>query len=345
MLALEDHLLRRVFEQELWDLAQRVDPDIIHAHSPYRCGVPAARVAARMGVPLVYEVRGFWEESGVASGLFRRGGPKYRFWRRMDSEAMLRANAVVCICEELRKAIIERGVSPAQVFVVPNAVDTDVFRPSTERGADGSDGLPEEVKAVRKRLHGGTLGYVGSIRRLEGVGELVRAAGEMVRRGCDISVLVIGDGPDLDGLVSLAAEEGIADRAVFTGRVPHEQVRHYYNLIDVFVISRPPTRVAKLVTPLKPLEAMAMGKALVMPDLPALREIVRDGETGLLYAPGEVADLADKCTRLLEDKNLNRRVTSAGTRWARDERNWPTVLRRLEPVYRVAREMAEAGKQ
>ena len=341
---LEDLLLTQMFEEELWAVAQHVRPDIIHAHSPYQCGVPAYRVARRMGVPMVYEVRGLWEESGVANGLFKFEGAKYRYWKRMDSEAMLSADAVVCICEQLREEVIRRGVGAERVFVVPNAVDTSVFQPIAEHREGNPGALPDEVQRLRARLRGGAVGYIGSIRKLEGVDELVRAAGEMVRRGQDVSLLIIGEGPDAEDLRTLAAEEGLGDRAVFTGRVPHDLMPFYYDLIDVFVISRPPSRVAKLVTPLKPLEAMAMGKVLVTSDLPALREIVLDGKTGVLYAPGDVSDLADKCIRLLRDEALSTRIGGAGAQWVRKERTWSTVLKQLGPAYQSAMERAASQK-
>jgi len=341
---LEDLLLTRVFEEELWAVAQHVQPDIIHAHSPYQCGVPAYRVARRMGIPMVYEVRGLWEESGVANGLFRLGGAKYRFWKRMDSEAMLGADVVVCICEQLRTEVIRRGVAAERVFVVPNAVDTSVFQPIARHEEGNLDSVPQEVKSLRARLRGRTVGYIGSIRKLEGIDELVRAAGEMLRRGQDFSLVIIGDGPDTDELKTLAAEEGLGDRAVFVGRVPHDLMPFYYDLIDVFAISRPPSRVAKLVTPLKPLEAMAMGKAVVTSDLPALREIVQDAKTGVLYVPGDVSDLADKCIQLLQDEALSTRIGRAAAQWVRKERTWSAVLKHLGPAYRSAMERLAAQR-
>ncbi len=337
---IEEVLLLRWFERELLRVARRVRPDVLHAHSPYRCGVPALRVAWRLGIPLVYEVRGVWEESGVAAGRFKRGGPRYQYWRRRDTEVMRQADAVVCICEQLRQEVIRRGVAPQRVFVVPNAVDTSVFHPPSPSEVDAQAAASAGFQDVRRRLRFPTLGYVGSIRRLEGVEELVRGAAEVVRRGYEVSLLVVGRGPGLDGLRRLAQEEGIGDRTVFTGSVPHEQVSLYYSLLDVFVISRPALRVTKLVTPLKPLEAMAMGKALITSDLPALREIVKDGETGLLYRPGDVGDLAEKCIRLLDDRAFQLRLAEAGRRWVEKERTWSVSLRGLRPAYRAARSRA-----
>lgn len=330
----EESLLLRRFEEELVRIAGAARPDIIHAHSPYRCGIPALRAAHRLGLPMVYEVRGLWEETSVASGRFSATGARYRSWRRKEAEVMSQADAVVVICEQLRQEVVARGAAPDRVFVVPNAADTSVFRRGEAATQPGA--VPALAADVRARLRPHTLGYVGSLRKLEGVDELVKAAAMVIRRGYDVSLLIVGDGPDLAGLKTLAEEEGIADRAVFTGRVPHDQVTYFYDFIDVFVISRPALRVTKLVTPLKPLEAMAMGKALVVSDLPSLREIIKENETGLLYSPGKPDDLAEKCITLLQDPALRQCVGQAAQKWIQQERTWSAVLKGLGPAYEAA---------
>ena len=163
----------------------------------------------------------------------------------------------------------------------------------------------------------------------------MRGAAELARRGEDISLLIVGDGVVLEELKLLAAELHISDRTVFTGSVPHHRVRHYYDMIDIFVISRPALRVTEIVTPLKPLEAMAMGKPIVVSDLPALREIVADGQTGLVYRSGNAVDLADQCRRLLRNPQLYRDIAEAGRNWVRQERTWAASLRPLGLLYEM----------
>ena len=330
----EESLLLRRFERELVRISAEVKPDIIHAHSPYRCGAPALKAARRLGIPMVYEVRGLWEESSVATGRFDASSGRYRSWKRSEAKIMRQADAVVAICEQLRQEVIARGAAPERVFVVPNAADTSVFH---RDGPVTAAAVPASVADVRARLRPHTVGYVGSIRKLEGVDELVKAVAVMTRRGHDVSLLVVGDGPDLPGLKTLAEQEGLGERAVFTGRVSHDLVTYFYDLMDVFVISRPRLRVTEMVTPLKPLEAMAMGKALVISDLPSLREIVKEHETGLVYSPGKPEDLADKCVTLLEDRALRERLGQAAQKWVEQERTWSAVLKGLGPAYEAAR--------
>ena len=333
----EERLLLRLMRGRVEELCRRVKPEIVHAHSPYRSALPAMQVARTLGIPFVYEVRGLWEESSVADGRWTPSDPRFLFWREMDTRVMLGADAVICICWQLREEVIRRGVAPDRVFVVPNAVCPEAFAQSEP----ADEPLPEPVEQVRRKLRRYTMGYVGSIRKLEGVEELLHGAAEVVRRGVDVSVLVVGDGDTLNGLKQLAAELGLGDRAVFPGRVPHDQVRHYYDLIDVFAITRPATRVARMVTPLKPLEAMALGRALVLADLPALRELVDDGVTGLLYRPGDIGDLADQCIRLMEDPLLRRRLAEQARRWVLAERTWSASLANIGEVYRTAARNAE----
>jgi glycosyltransferase involved in cell wall biosynthesis len=282
-----------------------------------------------------------WEESAVAGGRFRPGDARYTFWRARETEAMRSAGAVIAIGEALRDEVIARGVPRERVFVVPNGVDLERFRPPTlSEQAAVPDATRRALADLAARLSGTVLGYVGSVRTMEGVDELVRGAAEAIRAGHDVSVLVVGDGPELENLGRLAAELGIADRVVLPGRVPHDEVAHYYGLIDIFVVSRPDFPVTRTVTPLKPLEAMAMGKALVVSDLPALREMVSDGETGLLYRPGDPGDLARRVAHLVAEPERIARLGERARRWVVEQRSWERVMASVPEAYAAAAEAA-----
>jgi glycosyltransferase involved in cell wall biosynthesis len=336
---LEERMLLSRFARQIARTARAKRVELIHAHSPFRTALPAIRAARAVGIPVVYEVRGLWEESAVASGRWQPGDARHTHWKSRETEAMLGADAVIAIGKALAAEVVSRGVSPERVFVVPNAVDAERFEPV--RPEDLASAPPEVVAALtdlEQRLSGTVLGYVGSVRAMEGVAELVRGAAEILRTGRDVSVLVVGDGPDRKVLARLAEELGIADRVVLPGRVPHEHVAHYYRLIDVFVVSRPDFPVTRTVTPLKPLEAMAMGKALVVSDLPALREMVEDGQTGLIYRPGDPADLAAQAIRLIDHPRDLAAMGERARRWVAENRSWNHSLAVLPEVYRAATE-------
>ncbi len=324
----EEVCLSRRFRRELQRIVNEVKPDLIHAHSPYRCGKPAVEVGKASRIPVLYEVRGMWEDSGVAEGNFTVDSAKYRYWRSNETSVMLQADAVVCICEALRDEVISRGVPRERTYVAPNAVDSTAFQPPNRDAP-----LPDEVRQVKQWLTGTTIGYVGSIRKLEGVAETVHGAAEVMRRGRDVSLLIVGDGPGLNELKELADSLGLGDRAVFTGRVPHDLVHHYYSLIDVFVVSRPALRVTKMVTPLKPLEAMAMQKALLVSDLPALRELVCNGQTGLTYTSGDLDDFAQQCIRYVDDLAFREQIADTARQWVSEQRSWRAVLEPIRDAY------------
>ena len=229
---------------------------------------------------MVYEVRGVWEESAVSSGDFGRGDGRYRRWRAAEDRAMALGEALVCICDSLRKEMVGRGVPESKVFVVPNGVDEDLVRTGIV-GGSADPNASEAVSELRTRLRPFVVGYIGSVRRMEGVGDLIRAGAGLARQGRDISVLILGGG-EVPILEELASDLGIRDRVVFVEPVDHERIAAYYSLIDAFVISRPDEPVARMVTPLKPLEAMALGTPVICSDQPALAEVVGGGKHPLL---------------------------------------------------------------
>jgi len=334
---LEEVLLLRRYARGIERLAKETGSEIVHAHSPYRTALPAIRAARALGLPVVYEVRGMWEETAVASGRFRLGDSRYWHWRSRETRAMVRADAVITIGEALRDEVVSRGVAPERVFVVPNAVDPERFRPIND--AEAAAASPQTLTVIEElsdRLTGIVLGYVGSVRTMEGVDELVLGAAEAVRAGWEVSVLVVGDGTELQKLAELAVQLGISDRVLLPGRVPHDQVAYYYRLIDVFVVSRPDYPVTRKVTPLKPLEAMAMGKALVVSDLPALREMVEHGQTGFVYRAGDATDLARQAGRLIDDPRLLEEAGRRARRWVVEHRTWHRVLEDLPCIYAAA---------
>lgn len=317
--------LMRQLERRLAEVVAQVQPQLIHAHSPVLNALPALRVGRRLGIPVVYEVRAFWEDAAVDHGTTTEGSLRYRLTRRMETHALRHAAHVFTICEGLRSDIVARGIPAQKVTVIPNAVDIDSFEPG---------GQPDEALKAGLGLAGATVvGFIGSFYAYEGLDLLLTALPELLQRRPEVRVLLVGGGPQDEALKAQARALGVADRVVFTGRVPHAEVQRYYDLVDVLAYPRHSMRLTELVTPLKPLEAMAQGRLLVASDVGGHRELIRHGETGWLFKAGDAQALVQAVDELLSRRDQWPGFRAAGRRFVETERNWAASVDRYRPAY------------
>ena len=287
--------------REIGRLAQAIDavceswpPDILHAHSPALCGMAALRVARARGIPLVYEIRAFWEDAAVGNGTGRADSVKYQLTRSLENHVIVGADAIVTICDGLRRDLVARGNDPARISVMMNGVDLSLFgNPPPRDAALARDlGLGE----------GPVIGFIGSFYDYEGIDDLIAAMPLLTRRH-DVRLLLVGGGPREAALREQAAASPARDAIRFVGRVPHHEVERYYALADIMAYPRKRSRLTDLVTPLKPLEAMAEGKLVAASDVGGHRELIRDGQTGMLFAPDSPEACADALSALLADRS------------------------------------------
>lgn len=312
----EERLLLRQFAAAIRAAAVACRAQLIHAHTPYRCALPALQVARQLRLPLVYEVRGIWEDTAVADGDISEGSLAYRYVRSRENIAFAGADAVVAICETLKAEVCGRGAPPGRTFVAPNGADFTRLA-----AAPSAAGLA--AGALRAQFLGRpVLGYVGSVRPLEGIDALIKAVAELRRRGQAVAGLVVGTGPSIPELKHLAEQLGVGDAVVFAGHIPATHVGAYYDLIDVFVVSRDRSRVTNLVTPIKPLEAMARGKAVVMSGLPSLRELGESAAAARWFEPGNINELADCAAALLANPSECAALGERARSWVQRERTW-----------------------
>jgi PEP-CTERM/exosortase A-associated glycosyltransferase len=303
-------------------VARAEGTELIHAHSPSLNGLPALWAGRRLGLPLVYEVRTFWEDAAVNNGTFTEGSLRYRVSRALETVVLRRAARVVAICEGIRSEVVSRGISSSRVAMVPNGVDPEWFEPRA-RAID---------LAARLGLGGGPVfGYIGSFSRYEGLPYLIEAMPELLTRFPGSRLLLVGGGRDEQAVRAAAERAGAA--VLLPGRVPQEHVRDFYTLIDVFVLPRRRIRLTELVTPLKPLEAMAMGIPVLASDIGGHSELVIDGETGLLFKAESPESLVEQASRLGRDPELRAQLGAGGRRWAGTERTWERIVARYLPIY------------
>ena len=310
----------------LMQVVPAIRPHVLHAHSPCLNGVAALRVGRRLGIPVVYEVRALWEDGAVDHGTMRRNGWRYRAARSLETYVLRRADAVTTICRGLRGEIVARGIPSSRVTVIPNGVDISRF---------AIEPAPPPALARKLGLDGAgpVIGFIGSFFGYEGLSLLLEALPFMLERKPDSRVLLVGGGPQEDSLRRQANEFGIADKVMFAGRILHENIAAYYDVIDVLVYPRCRNRLTELVTPLKPLEAMARGRLVVASDVGGHRELIRADKTGVLFPAGDPAALARAVLDLLADVDRSRTIRTAARRFVEAERTWLQSVARYAEVY------------
>lgn len=317
-------LMKRL-EARLLEVATQLRPQVLHAHSPVLNAVPALRVGRKLGIPVVYEVRAFWEDAAVDHGTTTEKSLRYALTRRLETSALRRASHVFTICEGLRSDIVGRGIPKEKVTVIPNAVDIESFEPG---------GAPDLALKAELGLNGAdVIGFIGSFYAYEGLDLLLAALPLILKQRPEVRLLLVGGGPQDAALKAQAQGLGLADKVIFTGRVPHDQVQRYYDLIDVLAYPRHSMRLTELVTPLKPLEAMAQGRVLVASDVGGHKELIRDGQTGVLFKAGSADALAQAVVNLLTNRNQWPAMRQAGREFVETERNWKNSVANYSAVY------------
>ena len=316
----------RAVQARIEELARELRPDVLHAHSPVLNAIPAIRAGKKLGIPVVYEIRAFWEDAAVDHGTTTEGSVRYRVTRALETWALKRIDHAFTICEGLRHDIVGRGIAQTKVTVIPNAVDVEGFQLS---------GAADPVLRRQLGLEGATvLGFVGSFYAYEGLDLLLDAFPALLEKRPELRLLLVGGGPQDANLKAQAQRLGVADKLIFTGRVPHSEVSRYYDQIDLLVYPRHSMRLTELVTPLKPLEAMAQGRLFVASDVGGHRELIRDGETGTLFKAGSADALAEAVLDMLDHRERWPAMRAAGRHFVEDVRNWKNSVANYAAVYR-----------
>jgi glycosyltransferase involved in cell wall biosynthesis len=319
------------------EVARRERPALIHAnsgHRGYELALVGLALREHLRIPLVYEVRGFLETVWTADMELAETAEESR--RRYDTEArtMTAADAITTLSVSMRDEIVSRGIPTDRIVIVPNGIDPDAFRPT-----------PPDPELRRRYGLGDrwVFGYVsGMDHPREQQDLLIEATGRLVRAGRSVVCLLVGDGSRTAALEAQVAAAGLGDVVVFTGHVPHEAVPAHYALFDAFVVPRAPDRAARFVTPLKPFEAMAMGRPVVVSDLPALVEIVAPDERGLAFRTGDAAALVAVLERLMDHPELADAIATAGRDWVLAERTWAANGPRYRDLYAAVRDRFSA---
>lgn len=303
------------------------DVAVVHAHTPPLVGERGFALAKRLGVPFVYEVRGFWDLSAESDGRNLVEGDSFDSYRQRELHVAQSADQVITLSQTMAEELQRRGLSHSRVQIIGNGIDVG----EGEGNLTESDTLRSALQLQGKFI----VGCFGNIRRLEGVDLLIRAIRQLLDRDIDIGGLIVGDGEHVPQLKELAWELRLGSRICFRGQVSPDAVPRHLSLIDAFVIPRLDLPVCRIVSPLKPMQAMAYGKPLVVSDVPALREIVGEEERGLSFCAGSADQLALCLARLYQEPHMRQRLGLAAQQWA-IKRSWLRWARQTVEVYQDA---------
>ena len=324
---LREAFVVRLLRQRILSLARTGKFDVIHAHSPALCGMAGLQAAHAANLPFVYEIRAFWEDAAVDQKKTQQQAIRYRATRFLEDYVVRRADAVVGIATHILQDLRSRGIDPRKLFHVSNGVDADLFPPPVR----------DHQLASELNLNGSTvLGFAGSLYHYEGISWLVRALAELRRRGVSCKLLVLGDGEDVPAIRAAIQETGSQDYVLALGRVPHNQIQRYYSVMDVLVYPRRSNRLTELVTPLKPLEAMAQNKPVLASSVGGIRELVDDENTGLLFKSEDLDDFCRQASRIVLQPELRRQLAQRGREMILRERDWKVLAERYRAAYDFA---------
>ncbi|WP_439136216.1 TIGR04063 family PEP-CTERM/XrtA system glycosyltransferase [Pseudomaricurvus sp.] len=311
--------------KRLHEVVDEVKPDVLHAHSPALNGIAALRVGKARGIPVVYECRAFWEDAAVNLGTCQENSMRYFLTRKLESYVFHKADAVTTICEGLRKDIIKRGVDPKRITVIPNAVDIERFHICEDK----PDQLIQKYELQNKVV----LGFFGSFYEYEGLTFLLDAMPSIIHQNPTVKLLLVGGGPQETVIKAKVEALRLEEHVLILGRVPHDTIQDFYNAVDIMVYPRMPMRLTDLVTPLKPLEAMAQGKLVVASDVGGHKELIADKETGYLFKAGDQKAAAETILRAIKERDVWSFLQNNGRQYVEGERNWAASTERYNAVY------------
>jgi len=313
----------RMLRERLLAIMNRDPVRIVYAHSPALCGLAALQAARRCGVPFIYEIRAFWEDAANRNG-DGAVSLRSRLTHTLETYVARRANAVAAIAKPMLHDLQSRGISANRLFHMPNGVDTDRFEPTSR-----DEVLAQELRLIDRPV----FGFFGSLYQYEGVSWMIRALAQLRSRGHKFTMLIIGRGEDQPAIESAIRDCNAANYVRTLEYVPHEQISRYYSVVDVAVYPRRSLRLTELVTPLKPLEAMALRKPVLASAVGGIRELIEDEHTGLLFEPENISDFCRQAERMIQSPALCSSLSERGCDFVVRERDWKILAERYRQIY------------
>ena len=296
-------------------------PDILHAHSPLLTGYAALKISRKYNIPIVYEVRALWEDAAVDQGKMKEDSMKYKLIRFLETQLAQRVDRVVVISEHLKNEFVERKIKKKKIYVVPNGVNVEKFSVSQKK----DQYLLEKYNLSGKIV----LGFIGSFYHFEGLEFLVQAFSE-IKKG-NFVLMLVGSGEKFTAVQHLVQRLGLNNSVILPGRVDHDEVAKYYSVMDIMIYPRLSKRITELVTPLKPLEAMAMGKSILASDVGGHKELI--GDAGFFFKKENAEDLLGKIKKIAGNMDDCHSYSIKARKYVCAEKTWKKSIELYDLIY------------
>ena len=306
--------------------AKKHNACIVHAASNWFNGLAGYYAARTLGIPCIYEVRGFWDESSVAMRPELYKADMIKMKQKMEDFVIRRVDKVITINDNLKRETVDRVIVD-DVSIIYNGVDTGKF--------NKDDQIRCEVRN-RYEINDDVMvfGYIGSLLTYEGLDYVLYSIKRLVNNGYKVKFYMIGDGKDRDNLLDLAKQlELEKENFEYLGKVSHDEVSDFYNMFDIIVYPRRDDKVCRTTSSSKIFEAMCMEKPVIVSELPAYREIITDGYNGLYCVPDDLDDIYRKMERLVVDDGLRTSIGTNARTWVEKNREWSKIGIKLANVY------------
>ena len=306
------------FEAQL----KKIRPSIVIAASFPLSAAPAIIAAKRLGIPTIYELRGLEEITKQSRDKAYVNTPEFFSKVKLETATAKAADHVFTLTDAMREELIQRGVDQNNITLIPNSCDVDSFTPMKRNEQLAKKyKVPENVPVI---------GYIGSIVFYEGLDDLIKACSILKKDGHKFRLLIVGSehsskseiGPITQEILNVAKQNNLEDWLIMPGRISNRDVQDHYSLIDIAPFPRKSLPVCEMVSPMKPLEAMAMEKAIVVSSVRALTEMVKDNETGLIFEKGNIMSLANVLRKLIKDHDLRAGLGKKARAFVSNERKW-----------------------
>jgi PEP-CTERM/exosortase A-associated glycosyltransferase len=325
--------LMRALTRRLREVVELEKPDVLHAHSPVLNAISTFRVAREVGIPVIYEIRAFWEDAAANHGSYDTGSRKYKLMQSLETRACHLADQIAVISHGIKNDLITRSIPTEKLTLAPNGVDVDHFKACS----------PDSRYLKAWRLGGKKIiGFIGSFFKYEGLDLLIEAMARLAETRSDVALLLVGGGRIESELRAQIEQLRLKDRVTMPGKIPHESIPAVYAMCDILAYPRYASRLTELTTPLKPLEAMAMGRGVIASDIGGHRELIQHGRTGLLFRAGDLSALVETLRCLLDNPAMCQELGLQASTSVQQTRSWDKIAATYADVYAKAQGQSQS---